>query len=207
MNLNKVMSVILLVLFTLLFYFYDVSLSFSYALMLIVIFILVGSRSGFGFSKFLAILLSAYVVYMIISGDESNRWKTIMAIVLVCYGLKMIFTGASKSKSVGFNYSFNKHYSNSGNREIDYLTLDGKKSHYEISNNLAEKNIDLIGGSNISINIDNNLGLVILNIPSDYQAVVEVSNTLGEIENQKSKSATHIVRITGTNRLGKIIVK
>ena len=141
------------------------------------------------------------------SGDLAPWWAFVVVAILLSWGLKLLFPRRAhvwKGKI--------KSHIRGGGAAVHYFDCQEPFEEY-IENNLGTcsvyfTNTDLyVGGS--TLRIENNLGALIINVPSDWCVSVSTENNLGSIKTDADleRGGSKLLYIVGENNLGSVVIK
>lgn len=144
-----------------------------------------------------------------------NNWALLVFTAIICIGLKLIFPNRKRhgafaighrgSGNVGFASISGENTLGSYTEYIDCALFTKK----HIENTLGQT---IIRFENISeyqtggtLSLENNLGHMIIHVPSEWNCSVSMENNLGSINNKCSRNATgDTLYLKGENNLGAI---
>lgn len=148
-----------------------------------------------------------------------NNGLVFLIAILLHFGLKLIIPRRKRKKRINFGNGFTYEYdsnnsgldsSNSNNlgSKIVYIDCESFKKE-TIENNLGASqvyfsNTDQYEGNGI-LHIENNLGSVKVNVPSEWKIVTDVDNNLGSVSEPTDKSSgDKKLMIVVENQLGAV---
>ncbi len=143
------------------------------------------------------------------SGNIINNWLLLLCAVMLWIGFGILFSGIGrKGKRLFINRGANR--SGSLGSSVRYIDCDGFK-YEEIENDLGTctvffENTDKYEGGAV-LDIDNDLGSVIINVPENWHVIVKIDNSLGSIQVPKTNATGPSLILTGDNDLGSVVIK
>jgi predicted membrane protein len=144
------------------------------------------------------------------SGDLAPWWVFVAVAILLSWGLKLLFPGRSRQWKKYIKSHV--HKSSLSGPAVHYFDCTEPFEEY-IENNLGTctiyfTNTELyVGGS--TLRIENNLGALIINVPSDWCVSVSTENNLGSIKTDADleREGNKLLFIVGENNLGSVVIK
>lgn len=144
------------------------------------------------------------------SGDIAPWWLFVLVAVLLTWGLKLLFPRHSRGWKGKMKSGL--HKKTLGASAVRYFDCAAPFEEY-IENNLGTctvyfTNTELyVGGS--TLRIENNLGALIINVPSDWCVSVSTENNLGSIKTDADleRQGSKLLFIVGENNLGSVVIK
>jgi predicted membrane protein len=141
------------------------------------------------------------------SGDLAPWWVFVLVAILLSWGLRLLFP----RKTHGWKGKIKSHI-RGGGAAVHYFDCTEPFEKY-IENNLGTcsvyfTNAELyVGGS--TLRIENNLGALIINVPSDWCVSVSTENNLGSIKTDADldRGGSKLLYIVGENNLGSVVIK
>ncbi len=144
-------------------------------------------------------------------GNIINNWLLFGCALMLWIGFSILLSGIRKKKKHNcFEFEHKNKHGGSLGSSVRYIACDGFK--YElVENNLGActiffGNTDKYDGDGV-LEIENNLGSVVVNVPDEWDTVVKMDNSLGNITSPKPTPGGKILNIKGENNLGSIVIK
>ena len=161
---------------------------------------------------FLFMLFEENIAHLCKLEDENiiNNWLVLLIAMLLSIGFSILFS--SKKKSHGFSLEINGHRAESS-FSASTVYVDCKDfTPSSIENNLGACSVYFDNAESYSggmtLNVENNLGSMIVNVPSDWIIRSDIENNLGSTSIPKNEDKSGpILNIHGENNLGSLTVK
>ncbi len=137
-----------------------------------------------------------------------NNWLVFLCAILLCIGAKLI----TPKKKFRFTKQFSKvksHKSSCGTASTIYVDCASDEDTVTVKNELGScnvyfSNVESYEG-NKTLYVENELGSMIIHVPSELRIASSISNELGSVTEPEDKgNGDKVIRITGTNELGSL---
>lgn len=163
---------------------------------------------------FIFMLLEKYIAKWcgLNSTNIINNWLVFLAALLLFIGTKCL-TPKRKfffTKKKEHNFSSGSIHSNShGNASTIYVDCASDEDCVRVVNELGScnvyfSNVESYDG-NITLELHNELGSMIIHVPSEWSIVSNITNELGSVTEPNDKGiGDKTIRITGSNELGSL---
>ena len=153
---------------------------------------------------FIFMLFEKNIAFLYGSENENivNNWLVLLVAVLLYIGFEILFSKKKKHIKLVASESNNALKS-----ATVYVDCENFTSNNIIVNKLGEctvhfQNIDKYKGEQ-TLTVSNSLGAMTVNVPSSWTLIVDVDNTMGEVDTPPPcDNGGPILRINGKNSLG-----
>lgn len=155
-------------------------------------------------------LFEKNVAFMLGLEDDNiiNNWLLLACAALLGIGFSILFSGVKKKKK---REHAHVRYHSAGNlgSSVKYINCDSFR-YESIENNLGSytvyfENTDKYEGCGV-LEIENNLGAMQINVPSDWHIIMQVDNSLGGTSAPEDNGDGPTLTIKGENNLGSVLV-
>ncbi len=159
-------------------------------------------------------LFESNIAFVIKKGDDSgniiNNWLLLLCAVMLWIGFSILFSGVKRKRRKAYKLDAERHYSGNLGASVRYIDCDGFKSEL-VENDLGSctvffENAEKYKGDGVII-VDNNLGSVVVNVPEDWNVVVNIDNNLGSVTSPKPVTDGKLLTVKGDNNLGSVTIK
>ena len=143
--------------------------------------------------------------------DLINNWLLIGCAVMLWIGFAILFSGVKKKKKKKLAEEHGHISSGSVGSFVKIINCDGFK-YESIENNLGSytvhfENVEKYEGGGV-IMIENNLGVMVINVPAGWSIVTDIDNSLGASNKPSDdNSGGPVIKIKGDNNLGSVNIK
>lgn len=143
------------------------------------------------------------------SGDLAPWWLFVTVAILLTWGLRLLFPRGRGWKKYVKSRVRKSALSGPGVRYFDCA----EPFEVFVENNLGScavyfTNAELYTGGS-TLNVENNLGTIVVHVPSDWCVSTSIDNSLGSVKVDADLEGTgsKILYIAGENNLGSIVIK
>ena len=152
------------------------------------------------------------------NGNIINNWLLLLVAIMLGVGFSILFSGIKrkrrhrKGKHIwGFDGERDSiHVKGNIGSTVRYIDCDGFK-YEEIENDLGSctvffENVDKYEGGGV-LSVDNNLGSVVITVPSEWNVIAKIDNSLGSVTVPKPNTNAPTLTVIGENNLGSVVIK
>ncbi len=166
---------------------------------------------------FIFMIFEKNIAYIFKIGDENgniiNNWLLLLCAGMLWIGFSILFSGIRRKrrrKKCRAEFEINGISHGSFGSSVKYIDCTDFE-YTSVENNMGScviffENTEKYEGGGV-LDIENNLGTVVVNVPSDWNVIVNIDNSLGSVSEPKPYPGGPTLTFKGDNNLGSISFK